>query len=163
LDPVICATAAASGVEIIYGAPEQARAKLGNMQFDCILYLNVLHLVQDPVQVISLFRDVAAPDSSIVIQTPNMRSFPAVWDHIRIGQIKTTRNYKQEGVHFTSKARIRKWCDRAGYSVNQTTGLLHHRVASLSGLACCTTGLSLAPEIISLATKKGMGRRLSHS
>jgi tRNA U34 5-methylaminomethyl-2-thiouridine-forming methyltransferase MnmC len=154
LDPVICATAATSGVETVPGTLEQARANLGNMRFDCVLYLNVLHLMKDPVQVISIFRDVTTSESSIIIQTPNMRSLPAVWDHARIGQVKAAPSYQHRGVHFTSKGKVRKWCNRAGYSVSRTTGLLHRRVASFSGLACSTTGLLLAREIISFATRK---------
>ena len=60
LDPVICTSAATKGVEIVYGGLEQARAHLERMQFDCVLYLNVLHLMRDPVEVLSMAPDAGA-------------------------------------------------------------------------------------------------------
>ncbi len=150
---MICTRASTKGVEVVYGGLEEARAKLEGMQFDCILYLNVLHLVRDPAEVLSFFKDLGKPGSPIIVQSPNMRSLPELWGRLRNGQIHMPVNYAASGVHFSSKNNIRRWCQRAGYSVSRTEGLLHRRVASLSGLASSTMGLALAPEIIGIATR----------
>ncbi|WP_424627912.1 class I SAM-dependent methyltransferase [Bradyrhizobium sp. SYSU BS000235] len=153
LDPVICSRASTKGVEVVYGGLEGARAQLEGMQFDCILYLNILHLVRDPAEVLNFFKDFGKPGSPIIVQSPNMRSLPELWEKLRNGQLNRPLNFPASGVHFSSKNNIRRWCERAGYSIARTEGLLHRRVASLSGLASSTMGLPLAPEIISVATR----------
>ena len=53
LDPVVCGNAAARGVEMVFGDFHVAKKKLHNQRFDCLLFLNVLHLARDPIEVLS--------------------------------------------------------------------------------------------------------------
>ena len=68
LDPVICTRAAGRGIEMVVGDFCTAKEKLGKEKFDCVLYLNVLHLVRDPIDVLSLFQEHLSYQSTIIIQ-----------------------------------------------------------------------------------------------
>ena len=54
LDSEICSTAAERGVEMVVGDFLSAREKIRNETFDILLLLNVLHLVPDPIGILSL-------------------------------------------------------------------------------------------------------------
>ena len=68
LDPIICSAAAAKGVEILPGDFRTAKQKLQNDRFDCLLYLNLLHLASNPISVLSMFRDNLSIGSRVIIQ-----------------------------------------------------------------------------------------------
>ena len=103
LDPVICSSAAARGVEMVFGDFRTAREKLKDERFDCLLYLNVLHLARDPVEVLSLFRDTLSVESVVIIQAPNMLCVPAIWRRIRNAlRYRDLGNYELTGAHFSS-------------------------------------------------------------
>ncbi len=153
LDPVIASNAAEHGVDIVQGGFRSARARLEGQRFDCVLYPNVLHLMRDPVGVLSLFRDVASPDAPIIIQSPNMRSIPTMWTSIRNRRADKAGDHDATGVHFTTAGRIREWCDNAGLTIERTVGILHRRAGMLRGVPSAMTGLSMAPDFVSVARR----------
>lgn len=153
LDPVIASNAAEHGVDIVHGGLRSARARLEGQHFDCILYPNVLHLMRDPAGVLSLFRGVAAVDAPIIIQSPNMRSIPTMWTSIRNRRADKAGDYDATGVHFTTAGRIREWCSSAGLTIERTVGILHRRAGMLRGVPGAMTGLSMAPDFISMARR----------
>ena len=53
---------------MVFGDFHTAKKKLQNERFDCILYLNVLHLVRDPIEVLSLFRELQSTGSAVIVQ-----------------------------------------------------------------------------------------------
>lgn len=152
LDPVISVNAAERGVEMIHGDFRSARESLDGIQFDCVLYLNVLHLVHDPTRILSLFRDVSPARSPIIIQSPNMRSLPTVWRNIR-DRRPGSRSYDTTGLHLTFAGRIRKWCKDAGLVTERTVGIPHPRAGVLRGISRGIGGSSLAPTLISVARR----------
>jgi 2-polyprenyl-3-methyl-5-hydroxy-6-metoxy-1,4-benzoquinol methylase len=153
LDPVIASNAADQGVDMVYGGLRSARARLEGLRFDCMLYPNVLHLMRDPVGVLSLFRDVSAANAPIIIQSPNMRSIPTMWTSIRNRRADKAGDYDATGVHFTTAGRIREWCSSAGLTIERTVGILHRRAGMLRGMPSAMTGLSMAPDFVSVARR----------
>lgn len=153
LDPVVSRNAAERGVEMVYGDFRSARASLDGGHFDCVLYLNVLHLMRDPVEVLSLFGGVSTANSSIIIQSPNMRCIPRIWQKIRSRRFEPSGNYELTGVHFTFAGKVREWCRRAGLVTDRTVGILHRRAGMLRGVSGSIAGLSMAPDFISVARK----------
>lgn len=153
LDPVIASNAAGQGVDMIYGGFRSARARLEGQRFDCILYSNILHLVRDPVGVLSLFRDLAAIDAPIIIQSANMRSIPTLWANLRNRKADKAGDYDATGVHFTTAGRIREWCRSAGLTIERTVGILHRRAGMLRNMPSAVTGLSMAPDFVSVAKR----------
>ena len=154
LDPIICSGAAARGVEMVFGNFRTARGQLLGERFDCVLYLNVLHLARDPIEVLSLFGDVLSVDSMVLIQMPNMLCVPAVWQRICNGRrYRDLGNYDLTGVHVTSIGKVRDWCRRSGLRVDQTVGILHHRAEFLRGLSAGFARLSMSPSFVTIARR----------
>lgn len=153
LDSVICRNAAENGVEIIDGDFRSARARLDKRRFDCILMLNVLHLVREPVEVLSLFSDLLAPASPMIIQNPNMPNLPAIWRQLRNRRLEMPQNYELAGAHFSFRGSIERWCKEAGLTIERTVGVLHRRVEPFGGITPGIAKLALSSDIISIATK----------
>ena len=61
IDSVIGSSAEQHGIEIVYGDFKAARRSLQAERFDCILLINVLHLVPDPAGVLSSYTELLAP------------------------------------------------------------------------------------------------------
>jgi 2-polyprenyl-3-methyl-5-hydroxy-6-metoxy-1,4-benzoquinol methylase len=129
LDPVICSSAAAAGVEMVCGDVCFARAKLEKERFDCLLFLNVLHFFLDPPTVLSAFKGNLSVDSAVIIQVPNMLCASSVWNSWRYAsRFRDLGNYDLTGIHFTSPAIINRWCDRAGLEIETTKGLFYQKI-----------------------------------
>ncbi len=83
MDSVIAASAEDKGVEIVYGDFQSAREKLGAERFDCLLLSNVLHLVPDPVGVLSSFSSLLSEHGVVIVTVPNMAEFRVVLRRLR--------------------------------------------------------------------------------
>ena len=155
LDPVICSsTAAHGGVEMVFGDFRTAREKLKGEQFDCLLFLNVLHLARDPVEILSLFRDTLSVKAVVVIQTPNMLSVPAIWRRFRHPSgYRHLGNFELTGAHFSSIKKVRTWCRASGLRVDRIVGLLHDRADFVRHFPAGFIELSMSPNFIVLARK----------
>lgn len=79
LDSVIPNGVESKGVEIISGNLDEARSKLADRQFDCVLLLNVLHLVPDPVELLSSYRSLLSPCGAFVAVVPNTGRLATAW------------------------------------------------------------------------------------
>ena len=151
LDPVICSSAAARGVEMVLGDFHTAREKLQNQRFDCLLYLNVLHLARDPVEVLSLFRDALSAELVVIIQAPNMLCVPGIWRRIRNAlRYRDLGNYDLTGAHLSFIGKVRGWCRNSGLRVDRTVGMLHRRAEFLRGLPAGFAELSMSPSFVSV-------------
>lgn len=151
LDPVICRSAAESGVEIVPGDFEAARANLAGRRFDCMLALNILHLAPDPAGMLALLAGLLAPEAPIIIRSPNMPNLPAVWRQLRNRRLEVPRSYRADGAHFSSRASVEKWCAGAGLNLEQTIGVLHQRAEVVDGIAPEFARIALSTDLISVA------------
>lgn len=153
LDPVIPGGAEAKGVELLQGCLSAAAERLASERFDCLLLLNVLHLVPDPVSVLSTFSGLLRAGSSAVVSMPNMLQAPVLWGKIR-GDVRygNVGDYEATGVHFTSEKTVRGWFRRAGMRPEKTAHVLPRRAKLVSRLTLGIADSVLASEII------GVGR-----
>lgn len=154
LDPVICGRAASKGVEMVHGDFRAAREKLRDQTFDCVLLLNMLHLVPNPVEILSLFRGTMHERSRMIIQSPNMRSIPEIWRRFRYSErYRGVGCFDQSGVHITSVGKVGDWCRQSGLAVERNIGLLHKRAQFLRGRSEFA-GLMMSLSFISVVTAK---------
>ena len=151
LDDVIFGSAVARGVETLLGDFRDFNEKLQGQRFDCVLCLNVLHLVRDPIGVLCLFKDVLSVGSRLVIQLPNMKCLPAVWrrtwspEHFRgLG------SFDSSGVHLVSPRTIQGWFQSAGFTIEVTKGIIHQRAEIVRNMTPNVIR-RLLPEFIKLS------------
>jgi 2-polyprenyl-3-methyl-5-hydroxy-6-metoxy-1,4-benzoquinol methylase len=152
LDPVICSRAAQRGIEMVFGDFRMAKAKLGEEKFDCILYLNVLHLVRDPAEVLSLFRDNLSSGSAVIIQTPNTLNLRAIWNVFRNPSAWRSLTHDLRGMHFTLPSKVRSWCRRSGLRIDKRKGILG-RGREVIGLTSRSITLAVVPESVAPAQR----------
>lgn len=153
LDSVIASVATAKGVEVVNGDPGTVREKLAGKKFDCLLLLNILHVIEDPVGLLRSFRDLLSERAKVVIQTPNFLRVSIVWRILtRDPRFAGLGRYERTGSHFSSRRNLNRWLREAGLSPGQTVGVgtsQFQRVSrSLLGLA---DGI-LTNEFVTVAT-----------
>ena len=150
LDPIICSTAATRGVEIVSGGFDTAKNKLSNERFDCVLYLNLLHLTRDPIQVLSLFRDVLVDTGSVIILSPNMMGASNVWRRFRnLLRYRDRGIHDWAGIHFAAPANVNRWCTSAGLKAGRTVGILDQEAEIIRGRTPRVIR-DLAPDFVKL-------------
>jgi len=102
-------------VSIIYGDLESARKQLENHRFDCLLLANVLHLVPDPVRLLSSYAELLAPQGCVIASAPNLPWLRKISRSIRFrGHIANPGKYDVSGMHSTTGRVIRRWFRDAG-------------------------------------------------
>jgi 2-polyprenyl-3-methyl-5-hydroxy-6-metoxy-1,4-benzoquinol methylase len=156
LDSVIASWAEARGIEVVRGDFKAAREKLEGQRFDCLLISNVLHLVEDPIAVISSFSGLLSDDSAVIALAPNLLHLPMLRKRIRDeGGLRRVRSgYKENGVHFTSPRLVREWFRRAGMNVERVWNTVPKQFEAIRR---ATFGLfdSLLAEDLVVVAKKG--------
>lgn len=155
LDCVISGSAAARGVEIVDGDFSTALNQLSHQRFDCLLIQNVLHLVEDPVSLLSSFRELLEGPALAYIVLPNMFRLWYLWG-ILFGDepFLGSTSYERNGAHFTSHRVIRKWLKTAGMKHERTIGLMASRAQRASRLTLGLMDSLLHAELLAVATKR---------
>jgi hypothetical protein len=152
LDPVVSGSVASKGVEMVFGDFRASAEKLRNQTFDCVLFLNMLHLIPDPVEVLSLFRGTMTETSVMIIQSPNMRSVPEMWRRLYYShRYRGLGSFDQSGVHVTSVGKVGDWCNRSGLMVDRNIAIPHRRARFMRDHAKFAA-LLMSPSFISVAT-----------
>ncbi|MCK1328786.1 MULTISPECIES: methyltransferase domain-containing protein [unclassified Bradyrhizobium] len=134
LDPVIASSATASGIEIISEDIEGADPSRGD-RFDCVLCLNILHLVREPTKLLLISSDFMQRGATLVIQSPNMMSLRGLRSLLRGGRSTFLTDYETAGTHFSSAAAIRRWCTSSGLKVDGMSRILANRDDGRLGMA----------------------------
>jgi 2-polyprenyl-3-methyl-5-hydroxy-6-metoxy-1,4-benzoquinol methylase len=129
-DPVITTSAKAKGVEIVDGDLITARKKLDGEQFDCLLFIDVLHLMQDPSAAVCTFVPLLRAGGTVIARVPRVSRLTTAIRSIRGDQqIGEMGSYKRTGVHFTSSRMVRRWLESAGL-----------RIESIANQMPCSSG-----------------------
>jgi SAM-dependent methyltransferase len=152
IDPIISAGAEAQRIEIIKGDLRAARQKLEGQHFDCLLLSNILHLVEDPVELLSFFKDVLVENGRVIATVPNVSRLPEMWRRIQGHEhVKGLGSYRNAGVHVTSRRIVREWFEVAGLSVEGITNVLTPRLQKASHWTLGLADSLLAIELIVVA------------
>jgi SAM-dependent methyltransferase len=151
LDCVISGTAAGRGVEIINGDFALARNRLSQERFDCLLFQNILHLVEDPVKILSSFGELLEGPALVYIVIPNMFRPKAMLGKF-LGDDPIS--YERNGAHFTSHRVVKKWLKTAGMKHQRTTGVIRGpRAQKASRLTFGLIDSFLYSEMLTIARK----------
>jgi 2-polyprenyl-3-methyl-5-hydroxy-6-metoxy-1,4-benzoquinol methylase len=160
LDPVIAASAAADGVEMISEEAAKRAALDEGECFDCVLCLNVLHLAREPRRLLSLSHALMHERSILVVQTPNMMSLREIRYHLSGGRSALLSGYDSVGTHFSSARSVQNWCINSGFRIEKTRRVSRLRGDGMLGMTAAVSDLlpsflssALATSIIITATK----------
>ena len=164
MDSVVAACAEAKGVEIVYGNFAQARRKLEGEAFDCLLLSSVLHLVEDPVAVLSSYAELLAPGGTVLATAPNFSQVTARWRRFRgAAHYRHVGDYAKTGMHATSPTVIREWFRRSGLSATRFGYVIPEKGELLHRLSLGVAGSLLGEELICVGEKRQQIREDTHT
>ena len=172
LDGVIHGGASAGTIEIAEGDFETVRGKLKGRKFDCLLVSNVLHLVDDPIKVLTMFAELLTPGGLAIIVVPNLLRFKATYavakkvasySHVRLPIIlmkmfgaewfRSLGNFEETGARATSHKTLRNWAAAAGLKLERTIDLLPPRALRASRATMGLLDSVMADELIAFARR----------
>ena len=172
LDGVIPGGAGAATIEIVEGDFETVRGKLKGRKFDCLLVSNVLHLVDNPIKVLTMFAELLSPGSLAIIVVPNLLRFKATYavakkvasySHVRLPIIfmkmfreewfKSVGNFEETGARATSHKTLRNWTAAAGLKLERTIDLLPPRAQRASRVTMGLLDPVMADELVAFARR----------
>lgn len=154
IDPVIGACAEARGIRTVYATQDSPVPDFAGEQFDCILIPGVLHLLPNPVLVLTKLAALLSPGGSIVCSVPNMSQLPVRWRRLagRRGY-RDLGSYRLSGIHLCSPRILRRWLSRSGLTIARMEPRIPSRARrAYSVLGRMVTGL-LASELLVVAKK----------
>lgn len=154
LDSVIAGAAEAKGVRTVGGDFCQAQEELKGGRFDCILISNLLHLVPDPVDILSSFSRLLSDKGVIVAAIPNVWGV-ATWLRIlrRRERFNDLASYETGGVHLTSHRIVRRWFREAGLSQVRFIDMLSARSRTAGYLSLGLLDHVLSQEFIAIGAR----------
>ncbi|MGO9336604.1 MAG: class I SAM-dependent methyltransferase [Terracidiphilus sp.] len=112
VDPVVSAAAAGKGIELVIGDLDSVVDQLKGQTVDCLLFINVLHLVKDPIRLISAFRQFLKEDGVAIALVPQISGIQFFWGWLR--KKEGRKSYREAGVNITSPRLVRRWLKSAG-------------------------------------------------
>lgn len=117
LDSIVAAVAASKGVETLSPDFALAEKELGSRRFDCILLMDILQQLPDPVATLAKFRGYLNAGGTIIVSTPN-------WNHHGIIKLRFDAKGRESlecragggkpGVHATTRGTVAKWLKQGG-------------------------------------------------
>jgi 2-polyprenyl-3-methyl-5-hydroxy-6-metoxy-1,4-benzoquinol methylase len=133
LDSVIGACAAARGVEIIPPDFEKALEMLADRSFDCILFINVLEHLPNPVSILSRYGKLLAPDGVVLINAPNFNHIK-VWRDLMCGEITWQQrcDFDESRLNFTTGGMVKRWLKESGIEIMKVVYHYEDRYRKLS-------------------------------
>ena len=149
IDSVIGSCAEQRGIEVVYADLKAAHHMLAAERFDCIFFINVLHLLPDPEGVLSSYTELLAAEGVLVIVTPNFANVMTRWRRL-IGDpyYKGMASYQNAGLHLTSRRMIRKWLRTCGMTAPRTRGVFSGRMGNIQRALKGVMALSFASELV---------------
>lgn len=157
LDDVIGAAARQRGVRTLPPDFDDAFAQLEERSFDRILFLSVLHHIEDPIELLTATARFLRDDGEIIIYVPN------IYREIARSIVRRQRRprpssggYDRDGVHPTSRRIVRRWV--------RSSGLVPSAMPSRRSLRSVLRTTVTSPRVVVRASKsKTNHRNWSHS
>jgi 2-polyprenyl-3-methyl-5-hydroxy-6-metoxy-1,4-benzoquinol methylase len=154
MDPIIGSCAAARGIEMIEANLRDPGRTLGGRKFDCVLLPNVLHLVEEPVGVLSSLSGALSKGACLIATVPNLFQLPILWRRLRReSQVEGLENFEKSGAHVTSHGTVRRWFARAGLVAEKLVDCVPARGKVISRAAFGLLDPLLSSDIIAVARR----------
>lgn len=99
LDSVVGASAEELGIEVVLGPMDGVLKKLEGRTFDCVMVLNLLHLLPLPLKYLTRFSSYVSPGGSIILMGPNLESVRLrLKQALRVKRFKDLTNFGMSGI-----------------------------------------------------------------
>jgi len=147
LDALMPGCTAARKIEVIHGSFSSARSQLAGRTFDCLLFSNALHLIEDPVGLLSSFRDFASERGTVLVVLPNMAR-PV---RLRTGQDSVANepgSFATRATHLISAGTVLRWFRQAGLRVRKMRPVLTPGAQRFNRLTLGLAARRLASELV---------------
>lgn len=152
IDPVIPGEELRQKAEVISGDLPAALKRLDGRKFDCLLLLNVLHLVPDPAGLIASLGNLLSVDSQVIALVPNMQQLSARMRRPRpYSSFGKATDYEKFLVRYSDHRTVRQWFRRAGMKVRKTVDVLHPRAQKIARWSLGTMNPLLGAEFFAIA------------
>lgn len=153
LDPVVPGEEVRQRAELITGDMRSAICQLEGRKFDCLLLLNVLHLVPDPAGLISSLRKLLSDQSLAIALVPNMQQASARMRRPKpYSAFGRASEYEKFLVRYSSHRTVRQWFGHGGMKVTKTIDVLHPRAQEIARWTLGTINPLLSAEFFAIAT-----------
>lgn len=156
LDSVIASCAKGKGVEVVSADFSAAREQLSNDRFDCVLMSYVLHLLSDPVEILSSFAELLSDHGKMVLVNPNFNSLSTLWRRLwRDSQYKDLGNYAEVKMRLTTRRSVKEWLQACNMEVEKTVDIVSgERSLLVDRLLFGVAGPLWASEFITIGKRR---------
>jgi SAM-dependent methyltransferase len=156
MDPVISATGEARGIGMLPSDFDLAAAQLAGRHFDCILMIDILQQLDDPVAVIRQYREFLGKQGVLLLSVPN-------WNYCGFIRRRLLANGQEtlgypgkghsKGVQRTTQGQVEKWLREAGMTRIRRRGMPQARYQRLSKATMGLADALFCERIILLAER----------
>jgi 2-polyprenyl-3-methyl-5-hydroxy-6-metoxy-1,4-benzoquinol methylase len=118
IDPVVAQCIQAKGVRITPAHFGKAFEVMASERFDCILMVNIIQHLKEPVEVLSGLRKMLSPDGCIILVAPKINCLKT-WAK-SIGKRKKwwmPLSFDETRMHMTNNRLLKKWIVTAGLKI----------------------------------------------
>lgn len=109
LDSVIASTAKMKGVDTVDPDFEIARKALSGELFDCILFLDLIHLLPDPVDILRKYSEMLGTRGNIIISVPNFNHISLIKKKFSIGRVNAIGGLVKSSLDFPTQKKVKEW------------------------------------------------------
>lgn len=154
LDAVIAANAEDRGVSIVSGSFDEARRKLEGQRFGCVIFSNVLHLVERPEQILASYAELIAPGGFVVIGSPNFGGLPhQIRARLSPVDFRGIGHFAESGIQAITVKRIKEMTESVGFEWTAFRPRVFPRIRLVSKWTLHLFDRYLADEFIVVARK----------
>lgn len=161
LDNVVGSCARANGIPTLPPDPVEALESIPDGRFDCLLVLDVLQYIPDPVAVIRSCVRVLEPGGFLICSVPNFSCVSARRELSRMQpSLRNRRAFlNQHGVHYVTLSRAIKWFEETGLKRQRVLRKYADRVKKVipPWLSFATQWLALSNTILFVKEKTQIG------
>jgi 2-polyprenyl-3-methyl-5-hydroxy-6-metoxy-1,4-benzoquinol methylase len=118
LDSVIGAGLARRGIEAVYGTRDECLRGLNGRRFDCVVMSNLLHLQQEPGQLLEKCFGLVREGGALVLSGHNFSRVPWLVRRVAgIGEFRKLRSYEFGGITVCGPKTLAKPIRSAGFQI----------------------------------------------
>ncbi len=151
LDRIIASSPLLEGIEVVPGTFDYVLHSLEGRRFDCLLLLNVLHLIDDPARLLGRIIPLLSKRGSVIASVPNMARIARPWKKSGWYRYFANISYQGVGAHYASATTLRKWLNAAGMYVVKTESIIAPQFKMVSNIFCHTLDSLVADEVMDVA------------